>query len=196
MRYIKINVTFLLPRLILLLFLLTSCSNRKTGNHEYQSSGDTLSQEHSAGGHANSLNTTFRYDGDSVIIPGFIINLHLSDAAERKLKQDRESVIVQAYFSGEPKDTTSEDYLENGELNVGSYRIELLNNRTARFNDVEIAKTSYDALKDKNFEVLINVFSGRHSSDLNILDCDILQNKILSVAGKKSTLNGKLIGEN
>ena len=192
-----INITHITPIAGFLLFtLFTSCSIRKTGDREHQVSGDSVSNKSIPETQAGTLNTSFRISGDSVLIPGFIIDLTLSPKAEKELKEKHESVIVQAYFAGEPKDTTTEEYIENGELNVGSYRIELFDKRIAKFENVKIAKTSLDALKDKNFEVLINVFSGRHATDLNILDCDILQEKILTVAGKKFVLNGKLIEEN
>ena len=195
MRFLKKYFTIGYSALLILL-LFIACSDRKTGSHENQVSGDSLGRGPSTISQTDSLNTSFRISGDSVLIPGFIIALNLSDKAEKELKDQHESVIVQAYFAGEPKDTTTEEYIENGELNVGSYRIELFDKRIAKFENVKIAKTSLDALKDKNFEVLINVFSGRHATDLNILDCDILQEKILTVAGKKFVLNGKLIEEN
>ena len=190
----SINIKHL--TIFLILMVAISCSGRKSGQDEKQESKDSLNLESSSGNPENSLKTSFRISGDSVLIPGFIIHLKLSDAAEKELKDKHESAIVQAYFSGEPKDTTRQEILENGELNVGSCRVELTDKRTARFDNIKIAKSSFDALRDNNFEVLINVFSGRHSSDRNILNCDILQEKILAVAGKKIVLNGKLIGEN
>lgn len=181
---------------LLFLIAFVSCSGRKNSGQEYQVSGDSLSQDRIAGKPVSSLNTGFRVIGDSVQIPGFIIEINLSPAAEKELKDQHESVIVQAYFSGEPKDTTSEEYQEEGVLNIGSYRIELFDTRTAIFNHIKIKKALFGELENKNFEVLINVFSGRHSSELNILNCDILQENIRSVAGKKFTLNGRLIRQN
>ena len=181
---------------IILLMMLASCSNRKAGYRENQVIADSSGHFTGEDRRAGTAERKFRVAGDSVIVPEFIIRLQLSGAAEKKLRKDHESIIVQAYFSGEPKDTTSVEFMESGGYSVGSYRIELWDTRTARFDRVKILKASLDSICDKNFEVLINVFSGRHSTDQNILDCDILQEKILTVAGKKFVLNGKLIGEN
>ena len=58
-------------------------------------------------------------DGDSILIPDFEIEVSLSPKAEKKLKEDNETVIVSAMFSGTPKDTLSNEYhTENEQFNV------------------------------------------------------------------------------
>ena len=130
---------------------------------------------------------------DSVIIPEFAIEINLSEKAKAKLKKDNESTIVQAYFSGIPKDTLDSDYQKWGETNIGQHRIELWNSKIAYFKDLKISKKALEDLSDKNFEVLINVFSGRHSTTSNLLDCEILQENISKVKGKTHLINGKLL---
>lgn len=51
----------------------------------------------------------------------------------------------------------------------------------------------FDQLSDKNFEILINVFSGRRSSQFNLINCDILQEPIFDVMNKRHILTGKLL---
>ena len=73
----------------------------------------------------------FKVVGDSAEIPSFEIQVDLSEKAEKKLKNKKESIIVAAYFSGIPKDTTK--YMEDGEYAVGTHNIELTVSRTAKF---------------------------------------------------------------
>ena len=133
-------------------------------------------------------------DGDSILIPDFEIEVSLSPKAEKKLKEDNETVIVSAMFSGTPKDTLSNEYQFMG-LSVKNYDIELTTQRIARFDKVRFHSSILNKLSDADIFLLINVFSGRRSSENNILDVEILDNKMSVVKGKKYILKGKLIGE-
>ena len=82
-----------------------------------------------------------------------------------------------------------------GEINLGSPHVELTQPGTAKFKGVRVSKAAYSLLKDKDFQVLINVFSGRKSSELNLIECDILQEPVTVVNATKHVLKGKLIGE-
>src|SRR5450755_3754746 len=73
----------------------------------------------------------FKFYGDSVIIPSFEIEVSLSEKANAKLKAGKETIIVRAYFTGIPKDTTSEDYIKSGGIGVASHDIELSDSRIA-----------------------------------------------------------------
>jgi hypothetical protein len=43
--------------------------------------------------------------------------------------------------------------------------------------------------------VTVNVFSGRRSTKVNLLDCDIAEDSVSAVGGKRFVIKGKLIGE-
>jgi hypothetical protein len=135
-------------------------------------------------------------DNDSVEIPNFEIEIKLNETAEKKINDDKESIIVQAYFSGIPKDTTLQDYIDEGEISIGSHKVELFETRVAMFENLKISGKDYEELKDKNFEVLINVFTGRRTSQFNLINCDLLQDKIDNIKGRRWILKGKLITEN
>lgn len=173
---------------IFILFLLTSCSNTNkgdaNGNNELTKDSRSL---------PGALKDPFVYEKDSVILPEFEIELKLSENAEKKLEAEKESVIVVAYFSGIPKDTTRAEYLKYGRITIGSFRIELFDKRVAKFKNVKISKDKFELLSDKNFEVLINIVSGRRTSSRNLLDADILEEGIYSIGKKRHILNGKLI---
>ena len=130
-------------------------------------------------------------NGDSILIPDFEIEVLLTKKALARL--DKESVIVQAYFSGQPSDTTSQEYLDEGSINLGSKDIELWDSRVASFRDVKISRAAYEKLSDKNFEVLINVYSDRHTTTDNLISCGIIQENIDDIKGKKHLIKGDLI---
>lgn len=177
--------------IIFLLILFYSCSESDKENIDQLKQDSILKKVD--GSMEKSMRDKFGFIGDSVLIPEFEIELKLSDSAEKKLKEEKESVIVQAYFSGIPTDTTIKDYVEWGEISIGSFRVELFEKRVARFENVKISKKDYDQLSDKNFQVLINVFTGRRSSEFNLLSTEIIQEGIDVIKAKRHLIKGKLI---
>lgn len=134
--------------------------------------------------------------GDSLVVPSFEIQIDLDEKANRKITSQNETIIISADFFGTPKDSIDSDVLtELGELYLATATIELAKPGTAKFDNIRISKIGYEALADKNFIVLINVFSGRKSSNDNLLSCEILQEPISKVVGKTHTLKGSLIYE-
>ena len=140
-----------------------------------------------------AISEYFKVVGDSAEIPSFQIEVRLSEKAEKKLKDKKESVIVTAYFSGTPKDSTK--YMEDGEYAVGEHSIELTDSRIARFQGVKISKKMYESLFNLDIQLLINVYSGRRSSKMNFLDVRTLQKSISEFKDQKFVLTGTLIGE-
>jgi hypothetical protein len=134
--------------------------------------------------------------GDSIVFPGFEIEVALSEQARRSLSQANETIIVQAYLSGVPEDSTNVELNEMDQLDLGSPRVEIYQPGVAKFGQIIISKKKFEALKDKDFEVLINVFSGRKSSELNLIEVEVLQEPLSKVQGKRHLLKGKLISEN
>lgn len=134
-------------------------------------------------------------EGDSVRIPAFTIQLNLSDRANALLAARHETIIVHAWFSGQPKDTATAEYREVGGLFLTEKKIELDTARTAIIDGVRFPQKLLDALASKDISVLVNVYSGRRVIPENILNCDIVDDKINHVGGKIITLPGKLIAE-
>jgi hypothetical protein len=139
------------------------------------------------------LSDSFVVIGDSVLFPGFEIEVSLTDAAEKLLKEKKESIIVIAYISGIPKDTTLEEYKDWGKVHLKNYSIELMDSRIARFDHIIISKEVLNELVDTNVEILINVYTGRRSSSVNLITCDLLQEGIETIKGKRYVLKGSLL---
>ena len=181
----KIMIKFF-PLYIPLVFLLSCSSHKDDKKNDVPVKNDSVT--------LNS-NDYLLLTGDSVEVPAFEIEVSLSPKAEEKLKAIRETIIVAAYFSGIPKDTTLKDYLKYGELAINSNERELSDNRVAKFEGIKFSRTLLDTIPAKNMNLLINVYSGRRSAKDNLLDCDILNKPISEIKGKKFVLKGKLIGE-
>ncbi len=130
---------------------------------------------------------------DSISVPPFDIEIKLSSRAAERLSRDKETIIIAAYFSGIPKDKNRKEYQDEGKIPLGSRTIELRGPGVAHFNNVQLSKKEFESLEDPDYEILINVYSGRHSSDLNLLNCDILEEPISKVKGTQHILHGDLI---
>jgi len=173
-----------IPVIIVSILVLVACSNgtekKSASDEEYE----------------NNLPAGLKLLGDSIVLPSFQITIELTPKAERKLSNDNETIIVRAYLSGEPKDKVTSPLIdEMGLINLGESEVELKKQGTAKFENINVSREAFDLLKKKDFQILINVFSGRKSSDLNLLDCEILEESVTEVRAKKHTLKGKLIGE-
>ena len=179
--------------------LLIACGNpTKTNNVEKSilKLSDSINIEHSDVIEQTQNSDYLKIVGDSVEIPYFEIELKLSNKAEDKLKTNNETVILMAYFEGitnfENIPDKYKDRIDGG-FHLLSYPIELTDKRLARFENIKFSKDLYDFLENKDIRLLINVFSGRKSSEFNLLHCDILEGFISEIKGKRFTINGKLI---
>lgn len=186
---LKFLITFLL---FIFLFSCTSNNGKINNNAPVK---DTLINNSVVKVDTTLLNNTanYKFEGDSVIIPSFEIAVSLSAKAKQKLMKDKETIVVIAYFSGQPKDTTSEEYLKSGEMGITSAQREIKDSGIAKFEDVKFSKALYDSLVDKDIQLLINVVSGRKSTKNNLLNCDILEDKMSRIKGKRFIIKGKLI---
>ena len=195
------NFTKILFLTILTGLLITCGNSTKKSNVDklIQEKLDTVNIEHSEVIEEFQSSGYLKIVGDLVEIPYFEIELKLSEKAEEKLKTDNETVIVMAYFTYFQKDKIyPEKYQDKvdfgGELMLLSYPIELTDKRLAKFENVKFPKDLYDLFGEKkDIDLLINVYSGRKSSEYNLLHCDILQNSMSEIKGKKFTIKGKLI---
>jgi len=132
--------------------------------------------------------------GDSIVIPTFEIEVSKSSKAGRTLANRKETVIVSAMFNGEP--LSAQDRDDIGMMPVLDKSIELAgNNRVARFEGLKFSRKQLDKLADKDINLNINVFSGRKSSEDNLLDCGFMEMKASGFGNKRFVLGCKLIGE-
>ena len=167
----------------LLFFVIISCNLSKKENRKITEKKQNVISE---------------TDTDSVIVPSFEIQLNLSKKAEKKLKEENESIIIAVDFIGEPEIKIVETkkfefYDENGDLTIGTKKVEFESERIVKFENCKVSKKLLELLKNKTYEARVNVFSGRKSSKDNIITCDYYQENIEILKNKRIILNGKLI---
>ena len=168
---------------LLLIFAIISCNQSKNENIEIAKKTEKELGEIS---------------NDSVNVPNFEIQLNLSEKAERTLKEKNESIIIYVDFIGEPEKRIVqtkeyEFYDENGDLTIGTKKVEFESESIIKFENCKVSKKSLNLLKNKTYKVRVNVVSGRKSSKDNLITCDYLQENINKIKNKRITLNGKLI---
>jgi hypothetical protein len=87
------------------------------------------------------------------------------------------------------------EYRKQGEVAISSVNKELTSERVAKFEGIKFPRKLFNSISEKSFTVLINVYSGRRSGKLNLLDCDIYQGPVSGIKGKDIVIRGKLISE-
>ena len=134
---------------------------------------------------------------DSVAVPAFTIDISLSPAARKKLNEAQETIIVDVAFVGRPKNPNDPNMTEDGQYIVGTYVKELPVGKTRyKIRDAKLSGPLFAGLRDPNYFISMNVYSGRKSSPNNLLSVDYLYKDIEFMAGKISAVSAKLISEN
>ena len=133
----------------------------------------------------------FKSEGDSIVVLPFEITITLSAKAKDRIIKSNETIIVNASLTGLPKDKRL--ISEDGEFYVASSEKEISYGQAAKFDNIKFSRKTYNQLLSK--DVYLNVFfsSGRKSSKDNLLDGNILSDKISNVVNKRFNLTGKLI---
>lgn len=138
----------------------------------------------------------YEVNGNDMVIFPFEIEVDNSAAADKTLTKKKETLIVSASLWGVPKDPKEKEKGEDGMVSFVNKDIELSgDNRLARFEGLTFNKSLLSKVEDKDIFLLINVFSGRKSSQDNLLTCGILDTKVSQVVNKRFVLGCKLISE-
>lgn len=130
---------------------------------------------------------------DSVLVPPFEVQISLSPKAKDRMVNGNEKIIVVAFLRGVVKESSKKNNEKDSSTYISSARQLISYGETAVFNNLEFTKKIYDELADKDLTLNINVFSGRVSSENNLLDVDFFSDKISHVINKNITLKGKLM---
>ncbi len=139
----------------------------------------------------------YTVDGDSLIVPSFEIAISLSPKAKDRIVNGNETIIVDIFLQGIPKEGVGATIEEDGSFYVGSATKEIYSGQVALFDNLKISRKIYDQLADKDPELTVNVYSGRKSSPDNLLTGDFLSDKLSNIVNRQFTLNQKLIyGDN
>lgn len=130
-----------------------------------------------------------------IAVPEFSIAVKLSKTAQKKLQGMHESVLVIAYFDGDPLPGKGKDNSPMRGGVLGRDRKLVDPNNVATFADSKISQSHWNDLADKDYYVTINVVSARKTSNDNLLDCDDPMDRISRFVGKSTQVLCRLIGE-
>jgi hypothetical protein len=124
------------------------------------------------------------------------VSVTLSDKAKRLLTDQKETIVVAAYFTGSPKPGTPRRYVSHeGDIGLGEAHVEVAIGAIAKFGPVKLDQDPLQQVDKNGPQLLINVYSGRKSSPDNLLDCGIYEDALAPIQGKTIPIACKLIGE-
>jgi hypothetical protein len=139
--------------------------------------------------------TTSEANDKTIEVPNFSIAVRLSESAQQKLQAIHESVLVIAYFDGDPLPGKGKDNSPMRGIVLGSDEKLVDANNVATFFGTKISQSNWNNLSGKDYYVTVNVVSARKSSKDNLLDCAVPEDRISTFAGKSTLVSCRLIGE-
>jgi hypothetical protein len=117
------------------------------------------------------------------VVPPFTVTVALTPNARAELEHRKETIKVLAIFYGDANARGGQYANHTGQISWSKEEeLELARPGVARFRSRRINLALLDYFQDRKAEVLINVFSGRRSSDLNLLDCGIFEDSVYLAA--------------
>ena len=131
----------------------------------------------------------------TIVVPVFSIAVKLSETAQKKLQAMHESVLVIAYFDGDPLPGKGKDNSPMRGVVLGNDEKLVDKNNVATCSDTKISQSNWNDLSSKDYYVTINVVSARKSSKDNLLDCAVPSDRISTLAHKSTQVSCRLIGE-
>lgn len=111
--------------------------------------------------------------------PNYEVKIDLPVDAAKHLSDSGETIILSASFA---------DEIGPDGLYLGWFKAEVKTPGIIKISDVQFDQKIAALIPDKNYEVLMNVYSGRRSDDRNLLDCDALQGLISEFQGKTTVI--------
>ncbi len=168
--------------------ILVGCETKKS--EQAQGNDDSVKAVQNTPERLNQHNA----DADSVSIPPFEIEVVLSQKAKERMGNPKESIIVLIEVTGEPADTVIERAFD-GPFILCSTKREISEPWTLKVENLKMSKKIYNKLPDKNYEVSAQIWTGRHSSENNLLNSEMVFGTIDEIKNKKHVINAKLIQE-
>lgn len=115
--------------------------------------------------------------------PNFFVQVVLTPDAEAWLRKTGETIWISGLF---------EDEVGPDGIWLGKTELTLTTERLAHIHGIRFHPRLAQLMTGFDYEVLINVGSGRKTSDLNYLDCELLQGPISQFQGRTSQIGCQL----
>jgi hypothetical protein len=127
----------------------------------------------------------------------FNVNVQLSEAASKKLVDQKDTIIVDGSFKGHPKQGTEAQYLDikSGDVILGDVKQEIRPGETATFDRLNLNPDALSRIDSQGPHILMDVYSGRRSSKDNLLSCDDYDGSFESIRGRTIVIRCQLIEE-
>jgi hypothetical protein len=131
--------------------------------------------------------------------PIFSVEVALSEKAEKKLTKLNEKIIISNMFSGTRAIPSKEaEYPTKIELNNSETEINIGETayfKSIVFNQDDFEKVKFDADKEREHELNINIFSARRAYKDNLLSCSLLMEDVWVIRNKHIRIWCSLIDE-
>ena len=125
---------------------------------------------------------------------GLSVEVTLSPKAAALLAEKHEAITVSAMYLGRPVPSKKSEAAPDGTIALGSEDLTLpASGGRAVVTGTHVVTSRVKWVK--SLQISINVYSARHSSPDNLLDCDAFQDAIANVHGKTIPIHCKLIDE-
>ena len=125
----------------------------------------------------------------------FTVRIDLSPVAAQQLARHNETIMASAFYYGVPKANAPAKVAdEMGQVHLGNQEIELREAGDAVFDGRAVDHKPL-AYVDGDPQVNVNVYSGRHSSEDNLLNCDFFEDAVQIAHAKPIAIHCGLIGE-
>lgn len=98
-------------------------------------------------------------EGDSVLVPPFEIEVALSSKAKDRIVNSNETIIINVFLEGTPKNPSRVHLEEDGSFYVGSAKREITYGQIARIDNLKFPKKIYDQLADKDVDLNLDVYT-------------------------------------
>jgi hypothetical protein len=133
-------------------------------------------------------------------LPGFTVEVTLSEKARQKLIESKETIAATSYFTATPKKgipvSQYKRFLSRpGPLGLGYVDVEAKPGESLTFGEIKLDQSAMPVIDEQGPQLLINVTSGRRAYQDSILACDIYQGPLMPVQGKIISITCKLIRE-
>lgn len=134
--------------------------------------------------------------GDAASPYAFSVDITLSPPAAQQLSRHRETIKLAAFYYGLPKPGLPEGIdNEMGQVFLGETELEIPGADGRADFDGKSVQTSRLRYIEGEPQINLNVYSGRRSSEDNLLDCDFFEDAVRVAHAAPLKIHCKLIGE-
>jgi len=152
-------------------------------------SGSTIPSPQVAEQRKSQTNTATTFE-----VQGFNIEVTLSEKAKKELTGRKETIAVFGFLTGNPKPGALKKYFSHpGPIGLGEFDAEGPLGKVIKVGKIKVRQDAFEQTDKQDPKLLINVVSGRKSSEDNLLECDDYEGPLKAIQGSTVPIACKLI---